>query len=237
MMLKRRKEYLFRKKKVVSQKEKKKFSFGDFFDILKSQPTLVITLFYFYLTIIGLSYSYSLLKNFNINIFDYSSLTDFVSIPLRTPELFYQPIGFLIIVLLIDRYTLFSMKKKHNKRSLDNYRIMLKIYKLITVPIIFLYVIADASFYGNDKYDLIMGRITALNINQSIPFALTKIFLNSPQKFPESKVYFDLGGRTDTLKGRLISSTNNYFFYYVPKDSTTLAINKSSVKKVVYEEN
>jgi len=103
-MLNRRKEFKYHQKKLITQKEKPKFSFGEFFDILKRQPTLVITIFYIYLTIIGQCYSYSLLINFHINVFDYSSITDFISVPIRTPSLFYNPVGIIIAIILIEQY-------------------------------------------------------------------------------------------------------------------------------------
>jgi len=79
-----------------------KFILKSILDILKSHPTLIITGFYAYLSVIGMMYYDGMLKEFNINIFNYSEVTDFVLIPFRTPTILIYPVILIVIIFILD---------------------------------------------------------------------------------------------------------------------------------------
>ena len=71
-------------------------------DVFIQHPALLLSLLYFYLSVVGMSYTYKLLDSFHINIFDYFEFSDFLNLVLKTPEVFYYMLfnGGIILVLL-----------------------------------------------------------------------------------------------------------------------------------------
>lgn len=82
-----------------------------------NHPAIVVTIFYVLITIIGLIYSWSFYNRFDLNIFDYAELNDFLLAAFKNENTIILCIGFLIINM-VDTYFFYYYKKEKKPKGI-----------------------------------------------------------------------------------------------------------------------
>jgi hypothetical protein len=197
---------------------------------LLNHSTLVISVLYGYVTVLGIIYSYVLYRRFGINIFDYAELGDFLLAALRNPAALLS--GGLLVVWI--------------GFSALNFRLWLRFGSLPQVTWQGLIVVGKPSA-ERVPYVRAMRRALSFIATLQILFGLASIAfiylsaVNTAQSIEEGtepKVevqYRSSSGSADqvTEKGlELIGATQKVVFFYDVKDNHTLVIPQTQLVSI-----
>jgi hypothetical protein len=73
-----------------------------YFNLLKNHPTILITILYVYVSILGLVYSIGLTSKYGINIIDYLNIPDLILLAIRYPIAFLWGFSLPILIIIED---------------------------------------------------------------------------------------------------------------------------------------
>jgi magnesium-transporting ATPase (P-type) len=176
-------------------------------------PTLLLSLLYFYVTGTGIFYAYYLYLLFDINIFDYATIVDFLLAAFKSPRIFLLVAGQLALIILL--YFVYLMLWKFSER------LFFRIAMWMMVAMGFL-----LFFIGPYNYAI----RSAVDIAQSIKHG----------KQPSVEVrYISSAGSADQVTEpglELIGTTQRVFFFYDVKDQRTLVIPQSQIISIAVPE-
>lgn len=191
----------------------------------KEHPTLAISLSYLLLAFIGIYYNYILYLQFNLNIFDFIEINDFLV------GAFKQPISIAIILfsilgMLFDdwssrrKYRILSIEQLAAKQAggSGDYKCWLKFYKTADTigyyssRIIYTFLIFAAP-YLSAKRD--SGKIFNGTAQQ-----ITYTTKDTPEKFNSADSIY------------LIGSTDKFYFFYHKDQCKTKIINVANLMKI-----
>ena len=190
---------------------------------LRQHPGLVVSLIYLTVSLIGLLFSYSLFREFGINIFLYAEISDFLLAALREPMTFaVAGVAILTGVLLFALSNLeFWWYRRHPPKSRfgENYhRLSQAMYNSFwtRVAVFVLYAYLFLSLYGEYKSEQIRS-----GHGDEI-----QLFIAGDT---EGSSTLRSTGRT----GILLGTTNKFVFVYDPTAGTTNVIPNESIIRIV----
>ena len=212
-------------------------------DVFIQHPALLLSLLYFYLSVVGMSYTYKLLDSFHINIFDYFEFSDFLNLVLKTPEVFYYMLfnGGMILFLL------FLLKSKPYEKLrivFQKNKILNKLLKCILIfilSVIVLSPILTAQISARIQADFILHNKKPIHVSDNtFGFFLSKyVFAQNPIEIPTVKIILkhdknieNIGWTDNKLK--IIASTNKYIFVYDLDKEETHVIIVSNIIDISY---
>lgn len=70
-------------------------------ELFRQHPALIVSLGYIITSLIGMMFSWQFFKNFDVNIFDYAEITDFLMAALREPMSIVLALGGVLVTLLV----------------------------------------------------------------------------------------------------------------------------------------
>ena len=197
--------------------------------LLHQNPGLVITLAYLAISFLGLLFSWSLFGEFDVNVFNFTEVSDFLLAALREPMTFVMAGSALLVTWILGWLGRLEVKHWTTKNPTSRFG---KFYSRsskainrhpITPIIIFLlYSYFFISLYGNWKAE----RIKA-GEGQVIRVQLTEpVVANSGDG--------QTGGNV-IIKGILLGSTNKYLFLYDPDSKITSAMPEENIVRVLID--
>lgn len=174
----------------------------------------VLTLAYLLVILIGMIDSYIYYQYFDINIFDYSEIFDFLVAPFRkTVTLVYLGIAFFsaYIGYLLDTSMEKYFPKFHKKINFGlTTKPWFKIYRLVSlIAVIFILLIAASQESGEKRQQKMMEL-----------------------KGYDTEIVFD-SGKNKRLKGFKIGMTSNYFFLLDSAKSIQIIPINNQVEKIL----
>jgi hypothetical protein len=186
-------------------------------EVFFTNPTLVLSLLYFYVTGTGIFYAYQLYFSFGINIFDYAAIVDFLLAAFKTPRAFGL-VAFTVAVAT-GLYFLYRWMWMNSIGSGAG-----------RVTRTFLRVVMGAMLVCG-FYIFFLGPITFAGI-----YALDTAQAIQQGKHPSVDVrYTSSVGSADQVTEPglvLIGATQRAYFFYDVKDQRTLVIPQSQVVSI-----
>ncbi len=192
--------------------------------LLQQNPGLGVTLIYLAISLIGLMFSWALFSEFNVNIFNFTEVSDFLLAALREPMTFVMAGSALLVTWLIDWLTMHetrywnikSPKSKLAKAYVKSQK--LGRHPIARVFIFMLYSYLFISLYGSWK-----GQEIKAGKGQVIRVQLTEPV---PDRHGENQV---------VIEGILLGSTNKYLFLYDPESGITSAMPEENIVRVLID--
>lgn len=196
--------------------------------VLQQNPGLGITLIYLTISLIGLMFSWSLFSEFNINIFNFTEVSDFLLAALREPMTFILAGSAMLVTWLIDWLTMHeirywnikSPKSKFGKAYVKSQK--LGRHPITRVFIFLLYSYLFISIYGNWKAKEIKA-----GEGQVIQVQLTEPVADGRGE--------NQAGNNVIIEGILLGSTNKYLFLYNPESGITSAMPEENIVRVLID--
>ncbi len=196
--------------------------------LLHQNPGLGVTLIYLAISLIGLMFSWSLFSEFDVNIFNFTEVSDFLLAALREPMTFVMAGSALLVTWLIDWLTMHESrywKIKSPKSTIA--KAYVKSQKLSRHPvsrvfIFLLYSYLFISIFGGWKAKQIKaGEGQVIRVQLTEPIADGR---------GESQA-----GDSSVVEGILLGSTNKYLFLYDPESGITSAMPEENIVRVLID--
>lgn len=196
--------------------------------LLQQNPGLGVTLIYLAISLIGLMFSWSLFSEFNVNIFNFTEVSDFLLAALREPMTFVMAGSALLVTWLIDWLAMHETRYWNIKSPKSKFaKTYVKSQKLSRHPIarVFIFVLYSylfISIYGDWKANEIKagkGQVIRVQLTEPVP---------------------DNGGENQAgnevvIQGILLGSTNKYLFLYDPESGITSAMPEENIVRVLID--
>ncbi len=196
--------------------------------LLHHNPGLVITLAYLAISFLGLLFSWSLFREFDINIFNFTEVSDFLLAAMREPMTFVMAGTALLVTWILDWLAKLEVKHWAPKNPTSKFGRFYKRFSKainrhpITPMLIFLfYSYLFISLYGNWKAESIKaGEGQVIRVQLTEPIA--------------SGGDGQTGGNV-IIEGILLGSTNRYLFLYDPDSKITSAMPEENIVRVLID--
>jgi hypothetical protein len=86
-------------------------------NLFREHPAILVTLLYLQVTTLGVMYSWSLFRRFDINIFDYAETNDFLLAAFKDPTVFVLSVANLCLALVTLMYSMRIVDRDRRKRQ------------------------------------------------------------------------------------------------------------------------
>jgi len=198
--------------------------------LLQQNPGLGFTLIYLAISMLGLLFSWALFSEFNINIFNFTEVSDFLLAALREPMTFLLAGSAILVTRLLhwlgkieirhwaakDPKTRFARFYLRSSKAVNSHP--------ITQLVIFvLYSYLFISLYGGWK-----ARQIKAGEGQVIRVQLTEPVVDNRDE--------NQAGSNVIIQGILLGSTNKYLFLYDPESGITSAMPEENIVRVLIDD-
>ena len=197
--------------------------------LLHQNPGLGITLTYMAISLIGLMFSWSLFSEFNVNIFNFTEVSDFLLAALREPMTFVLAGSALLVTRLLHWLGMIEVRHwatKNPKGKFAKFYVRsskaMNRHPITQVVIFVLYSYLFISLYGGWK----AGEIKA-GEGQVIHVQLTEPVADNRDE--------NQAGNDVVIEGILLGATNKYLFLYDPESGITSAMPEENIVRVIID--
>ena len=196
--------------------------------LLQQNPGLGVTLIYLVISLIGLMFSWALFSEFNVNIFNFTEVSDFLLAALREPMTFVMAGSALLVTWIIDWLTMHEARYWNIKSPKSKIaKAYVKSQKLGRHPIarVFIFVLYSylfISIYGSWKAKEIKagkGQVIRVQLTEPVPDSRGE----------------NQSGNGVVIEGTLLGSTNKYLFLYDPESRITSAMPEENIVRVLID--
>ena len=190
-------------------------------EILKENPGFGFTVIYFGVSLIGLLFNWALFSRFDINIFNFTEVSDFLLAALREPMTFVMTAGAIVVawgLLWFARFEArFFAARPPSTRVVRGYARISGRFNRHPLTIAFVFVAYCYLFIG------LYGQWKADRIKRGVGQRVV-VQLSEPP----------IQNRSGTvIEGVLLGSTNKYLFLYNPDTDMTSAMPAESIVQVM----